>query len=167
MEFCIKNNVLKNEWSAIEIETGEYYEEEVRDYSSSNLEDFILGIENNEEVKYKKVKRPVKEIGYYVLPASNDFLYESQYDGTLEESSISFKIPNSEIINILKLEQKTIDGFFYVEDELVAFDTKWIGYTELDRKDKVCILKETHWRNLSCQRAERDAVTQMNLNIKS
>ena len=44
---------------------------------------------------------------------------------------------------------------------------KWIGYTELDRKDKVCILKETHWRNLSCQRAERDAVTQMNLNIKS
>lgn len=43
----------------------------------------------------------------------------------------------------------------------------WIGYTELDRKDKVCILKETHWRNLSCQRAERDAVTQMNLNIKS
>ena len=46
-------------------------------------------------------------------------------------------------------------------------EMNWIGYTELDRKDKVCILKETHWRNLSCQRAERDAVTQMNLNIKS
>ncbi|OFK54607.1 hypothetical protein HMPREF2811_08105 [Globicatella sp. HMSC072A10] len=135
---ALKNNVLKNEWSAIEIETGEYYEEEVRDYSSSNFENLLLGKENNEEIKYKTIKRPLKEIGYYVLPASNEFLYESQYDGTLEESSISFKIPNSEIINILKLEQITIDGFFYSEDELVAFDTKLID------EDYGLIIKESY-----------------------
>lgn len=60
--------------------------------------------------------------------------------------------------------RELLKAIYYMGDKKTI---DWIGYTELDRKDKVCILKETHWRNLSCQRAERDAVTQMNLNIKS
>ncbi|MBQ0090439.1 MAG: hypothetical protein KBT27_14020 [Prevotellaceae bacterium] len=54
-------------------------------------------------------------------------LWEEEFDASQEEETTSFMIPAGEIINILGLEEKKYDGYFFSGDELVAFDLKLTG----------------------------------------
>lgn len=78
------------------------------------------------EICSNTTKIPIKkEIGT-VLTASNDFLWESEYDASMD-NSISFSIPCSELTSFFSLQQKTFDGYFYDNDILVAFDRSLAG----------------------------------------
>lgn len=52
-----------------------------------------------------------------------NFLWEEEYDAS-QDSAISFYIPYGKIINDMSLYQKEIDGIFYYNDEIVAFDSR-------------------------------------------
>lgn len=52
-----------------------------------------------------------------------NFLWEAEYDAS-QDSAISFNIPYGSIINDMNLYQKEIDGVFYYNDEIVAFDSR-------------------------------------------
>lgn len=60
------------------------------------------------------------------FPAVINAMWEEQYDASQEETT-SYYFPSGTIIKELGLHQKMIDGVFFIEDELVAFDTRIIG----------------------------------------
>ncbi len=66
------------------------------------------------------------------IPATINFMWEEQYDASYDEA-ISFMIPTGEIIQELGLYEKEIDGVYYYNDEIVAYDRSIIdgGHSEL------------------------------------
>ena len=52
-----------------------------------------------------------------------NFLWEEEYDAS-QDGAISFYIPYGRIINDMSLYQKEIDGVYYYNDEIVAFDSR-------------------------------------------
>lgn len=58
-----------------------------------------------------------------IRSAVMNFLWEQEYDAS-QDSIISFYIPYGRIINDMSLYQKEIDGVFYYNDEIVAFDSR-------------------------------------------
>ncbi len=58
--------------------------------------------------------------------ATIDAIWERQYDAS-QENTNSHYIPSGQIIQELGLYQKQYDGTFYLNDEIVAFDTSVLG----------------------------------------
>ena len=64
-------------------------------------------------------------------------MWEEEYDASQDEPT-SYYIPDSEVIEVLGLQQKQYDGVFYYKDDIAAFDTSVVGYQDselLIRKD--------------------------------
>lgn len=62
-----------------------------------------------------------EEGSFKAIPASINFLWEEEFDAS-KENTISFYIPVGKIIQSMGLYQKDIDGVYYYNDEIVAFD---------------------------------------------
>lgn len=58
--------------------------------------------------------------------ASINVLWEEEYDASQDEAT-SFMIPAGQIIREMSLYEKTIDGIYYFEDKIAAFDLSIIG----------------------------------------
>ena len=61
-----------------------------------------------------------------ILPAYLEFRWEGEYDSSQEQTT-AFSVPCSELVEQLELTQKRYDGYFYHDDELVAFDSRLNG----------------------------------------
>lgn len=66
------------------------------------------------------------------VPASINVLWEEEYDASQEETT-SFMIPTGNIIQVMGLYEKSMDGIYYCDEEIVAFDLSIMGneYSEL------------------------------------
>lgn len=60
------------------------------------------------------------------IPATIDYMWEEQYDASQDETT-SYFIPTGEIISVLGLYQKSVNGVFFYNEQLAAFDTRVIG----------------------------------------
>lgn len=60
------------------------------------------------------------------IPASINVLWEEEYDASQEEAT-SFMIPAGSIIQEMELYEKSVDGIYYYDDEIAAFDLSVIG----------------------------------------
>lgn len=78
-----------------------------------------------------------KEIEIDAIPSSINILWEKQYDASQDEVT-SFMIPTGEIIQEMSLYQKDVDGVYYFEDEIAAFDLSIVG----NEHKKLIIRKE-------------------------
>lgn len=77
------------------------------------------------------------ETGINAFPAAVNFLWEEEYDASQEETT-SYAIPAGEIIQEMQLYEKDVDGVYYKDEEVVAFDLSLVGnkWTEsVIRKD--------------------------------
>ncbi len=121
------------EWKEIEVETGETVK---RTYESTEqmkeLHRLIRQIETGEdepiqedEGDVKTVDEPIMQVIGKVLPAFIDASWSNEYDAS-KNNEFRFLIPCKEIADYLGLYQKE-DGFFYIGDELVAFDSNIAG----------------------------------------
>lgn len=80
---------------------------------------------------------PDNVIQVKVLPAYSHLLWEEEYDASQKDTT-SFDVPCREIIDLLHLEQKVYDGYYFNPDgELVCFDASLSGICDglLIRKD--------------------------------
>ena len=64
-----------------------------------------------------------EEFSMKVSDAVINFLWEKQYDASQDDTT-SFMIPAGSIIQEIGLYEKDIDGVYYYNDEIVAFDKK-------------------------------------------
>ena len=71
------------------------------------------------------------------VPATINTIWEEEYDASQDETT-SYYIPTGNIISALGLYQKTVDGAFFYNDQLAAFDTKIIG----DKHGELLIRKD-------------------------
>lgn len=78
-------------------------------WSPGYNDEFCNDANYNEEGRFK------------AIPASINFLWEEEFDAS-KENTISFYIPVGKIIQSMGLYQKDIDGVYYYNDEIVAFD---------------------------------------------
>lgn len=95
-------------------------------------EDLIITVPLN-------INRPTEVSVGTLYPTHVDYVWESQYDASQEETQ-SFMMPIKELINFYHLEQKMNDGYFYDPDGiLVAFDGEFadLGRRMLIRKDYI------------------------------
>lgn len=60
------------------------------------------------------------------IPASVNVLWEEEFDASQEETT-SFMIPAGSIIQEMKLYEKSVDGIYYYNEEIVACDLKVLG----------------------------------------
>ena len=60
------------------------------------------------------------------IPASVNILWEEEFDASQEETT-SFMIPAGSIIQEMKLYEKSVDGIYYYNGEIVACDLKVLG----------------------------------------
>ena len=60
------------------------------------------------------------------IPASVNVLWEEEFDASQEETT-SFMIPAGSIIQEMKLYEKSVDGIYYYNGEIVACDLKVLG----------------------------------------
>ena len=73
-----------------------------------------------------------------IMPAYINFLWEEQLDASQDEA-VSFNIPCGLIITGLELHQKTDNGLFYCDNDLVAFERRDKGF---DRSTSLLMRKE-------------------------
>jgi len=71
------------------------------------------------------------------IPATINAMWEEQYDASQDETT-SYYIPAGNIISALGLYQKTVDGAFFYNEQLAAFDTRIIG----DKHGELLIRKD-------------------------
>lgn len=110
-------------WLDYEVETGEFNTIEYPDINISYFDDNKLEVESV-DAKTKKVKVPIRKSLAKVMPTTDRFLWEEQYDASQNETT-SFDVPCNLLINELKLEQREYDGYYYDKSgELVAFYIK-------------------------------------------
>lgn len=125
-----------NEWISYEAETGET-EEIVHERDS--LYDLISGYSETDQIKASRTWTQVvkkKQAVCDILPTYIDYSWEGQYDASQDDTT-SFSVPCTELVNKLNLCQLVYDGYFYHENQLVAFDAR-LGEKEdalLIRKD--------------------------------
>lgn len=55
------------------------------------------------------------------IPASINVLWEEEYDASQEETT-SFMIPAGNIIQVMDLYEKSVDGVYYCDEKIAAFD---------------------------------------------
>ena len=60
------------------------------------------------------------------VPASINVLWEEEYDASQEETT-SFMIPAGNIIQAMALYEKSVDGIYYCDEEIAAFDLSVMG----------------------------------------
>lgn len=125
------NHLTKNAWWDYEIETGDFetvknqYRVPIIDFDEEEIDDSSF-----EKNVYREYKKPILKTIAKILKASNDFLWEQEYDAS-QENSTRYKVPCSLLINDLNLEQREFDGYYYDnKGELVAYYNK-----ESDRFD--------------------------------
>ncbi|ORU01402.1 hypothetical protein D081_0221 [Anaerovibrio sp. JC8] len=71
------------------------------------------------------------------IPATINTIWGEQYDASQDETT-SYYIPTGDIISALGLYQKSVDGAFFYNDQLAAFDTRIIG----DKHGELLIRKD-------------------------
>lgn len=83
-----------------------------------------------------KDKQKVDEIEKIksIVPAINSYVWEKEYIET-EDNIVGFSMPNGDFINYFALEQKNIDGCYFDNNILVAYDSKRNGTEVLVRAD--------------------------------
>lgn len=89
------------------------------------------------EAEFKRIDNEEGETGLNAFPATVNFLWEEGYDAS-QENATSFAIPAGNIIQEMQLYEKTIDGIFYRNEEVVAFDLSVVGNKQTElviRKD--------------------------------
>lgn len=99
-------------------------------------------------------KKPIKKNLGNAKQTFLTYLYESQYDGSLNEP-ISIDYPCKDLIQYFNLKQKEFDGYLYDDETLVAFDgsLSGAGFGLLIRKDYLCKFLEDNdktifWTNI-------------------
>ena len=90
-----------------------------REYSWSAGYEAEFGYVEDDEDEYS-------EEALLAFPASINVLWEEEYDASQDEAT-SFMIPAGQIIQEMLLYQKKVDGIYYFEDEVAAFDLSIIG----------------------------------------
>ncbi len=128
-------DTIGSEWIRYEPETGEV--EEVV-HENDNLLQIYDDFKNEVFQLPQKWTQVIKKKQYLcdILPAYLDYSWEGEFDSSQDETSL-FSVPCTELVTELKLEQKKYDGYFYHNDELVAFDSRLnnTGDSLLIRKD--------------------------------
>lgn len=76
--------------------------------------------------EFKKTADEDDESSLNVFSATVNFLWEEEYDASQEETA-SFAIPTGHIIQEMQLYEKNVDGIYYRNEEVVAFDLSLVG----------------------------------------
>jgi len=66
------------------------------------------------------------EVSINAIPASINVLWEEEYDASQEETT-SFMIPAGSIIQEMGLYEKSVDGIYYYDEKIAAFDLLIMG----------------------------------------
>lgn len=82
--------------------------------------------------EFRKAAEEDDESSLNVFSAAVNFLWEEEYDASQEEAT-SFAIPAGHIIQEMKLYEKDVDGIYYRNEEVAAFDLSLVGnpHTEI------------------------------------
>ncbi|WP_076648268.1 NACHT domain-containing protein [Latilactobacillus sakei] len=107
----------KDAWLNYEVETGE-----LQTVNSPDINIYIDDFDGGQaKVKYTEESIPIRKTLAKVMKASNNFLWEEEYDASQNEAT-TFGIPCGMLIDDLELEQQEYDGYYYNKNnELVVF----------------------------------------------
>lgn len=81
--------------------------------------------------EFKNYTEEDDEIHINAFSAAVNVLWEEEYDASQEEAT-SFAIPAGHIIQEMKLYQKSVDGIYYKDGEVVAFDLSLVGHEQTE-----------------------------------